>query len=176
MKNCSIDGCGKRVLALGLCSAHYQRQRAYGTPLGSENTKRDEAATFLEQTVLAREHGDCVIWPFATVNGHPVVGRRRLYVRRVVCEAFHGPAPSDKHIAEPVCGNVRCVSNAHLGWRLKGKKAGASRGAISDAERREVVSLSREMQQVDIARRFGITASGVSKIISRHRAKTGGGY
>lgn len=33
-RKCNVDGCGRKVIALGLCSAHYERSRKYGDPLG----------------------------------------------------------------------------------------------------------------------------------------------
>lgn len=35
-RTCTIDGCGKKVLARGWCSGHYQRWQAHGDPMGSE--------------------------------------------------------------------------------------------------------------------------------------------
>lgn len=44
---CSVDGCEKPVLAKGLCSAHYCRNKKWGSPTGGlpERPRRPEACT-----------------------------------------------------------------------------------------------------------------------------------
>lgn len=71
---CTVEGCGKPVHGGGLCSAHWNRKRRYGDPLGSKPRPVSTAR-------IGR-----------TVPGHPLAGATRKVrrARLVLFEKLNG--------------------------------------------------------------------------------------
>ena len=120
---CSIDGCGKAHYAKNWCRKHYQRFRTHGDPLAGKKPA-GEAVSFLENTVLPFDGDECLIWPYTRGSGG--YGRvwhsgKVRYVHRIVCEAWHGQAPSPEHEAAHLCGKGHegCVNRKHLVWKTR---------------------------------------------------------
>jgi hypothetical protein len=117
---CTIDGCGKRHKAQGLCSAHYTRLRRHGDPLKG-------GTPFGEPMAWLNAHADhdgqeCLPWPFGKNHagyGKIWTGSKVDLVSRVMCERRHGPPPTPKHEAAHNCGNGRagCCNPSHLEWK-----------------------------------------------------------
>jgi hypothetical protein len=78
------------------------------------------------KTAAPSAPGGCILWRGAcsrTRSGpRPVIhtkGRSVDRVARIVCEWFHGPAPSPEHRAGHTCPggeNKMCVNPNHLRW------------------------------------------------------------
>lgn len=180
---CSINGCGKRVLARGWCGAHLYRWRRHGHPLGG-GTPWGEPKKFLEETVLPYSGDDCIKWPYACDGrgyGQIYIGGGVRKVTRVVCEATKGSPPTSGHEAAHSCGNghLGCCTPRHLRWRTSkensadsishgtwnhGEKVPQSKLKEDDVMR--IRQLKGKMLQREIAALFNITQSNVSRIIS----------
>jgi len=105
------------------------------------------------------------------------------YVHRLVCEAFHGPAPSPLH--EAAHGDRTPVHNTpdNLRWATKTENDADKKrhGTVLHGERHPMVRLTpdqvieirrrlgRGHRQADIADDFGIAPGTVSKIKNRRR-------
>ena len=87
-------------------------------------TRPGEALRFLQEHLarpLESFDDECVLWPYSRGGGHSlvgdygklVIGGRKVYWHRAVCQAFHGM--SDLQAAHscgvPLCGNPR-----HIRW------------------------------------------------------------
>jgi DNA-binding transcriptional regulator YiaG len=177
---CSIPDCGKPMLARGWCSAHWERWRAHGDPLGS--AKPRPPRKFFEDVVMRYDGEECLFWPFTRNNmGYGELRHRnkRGLVHRHICEEIHGPPPTPKHEAAHSCGNghLGCVSGKHLSWKTRTENqadrkkhgtgtAGERHGAakLTNEAVAQIRSLRGSVTQREIARRFGITQSTVSQI------------
>ena len=60
---CSIPDCGKRMLAFGFCSAHYNRFKRHGGPLSGAISK-GEAQRYFNEVVLPYDGDECLLWPY----------------------------------------------------------------------------------------------------------------
>jgi hypothetical protein len=144
-KTCTIDGCGKMLLANGMCSMHYNRQRRRGSPFLRNKAANGELAAWLNEHVLCYEGDDCQEWPFQKIcngRGGISIDGKTVLVARVVCERVHGPAPTPDHETAHSCGHAWCVTKRHVRWathveneadkilhgtHLRGEKIGTSR-------------------------------------------------
>jgi hypothetical protein len=59
MNTCSIDGCGKPVVAKGMCSMHYARERRNGSPHVVQRDRTVRQCSVAGCTTLARAIGLC---------------------------------------------------------------------------------------------------------------------
>lgn len=181
---CSFQGCGKALVARGLCRPHYDRLMAYGDP-SAGRIPNGEATRFLNDVVLPCEHDDCLIWPYAKNRGGygaVAVEGKKWEVHRFVCIQRHGPPPSDKHCACHNCGNghLGCCNPNHLRWDTqKGNFADKVRhgtytrgeahsaAKLSQCQIEQIRLLAGEMPQAAIARQFGVASSTISAIVHR---------
>lgn len=160
---------------------HYQRWRKHGDPLNAGVNQHESMDWLLAHVEHA---GDaCLAWPFGRFA---VSGYGRIKVRgvghtahNVMCELAHGPAPAEWFEAAHSCGNgsLPCVNPMHLRWATP-KQNQADRiehgtapvgennpaAKLSEANVREIRSLLGQMQQVEIARRFGVGKSVITDI------------
>lgn len=180
---CSIPNCGKPVQARGWCAAHYKRWNLHGDPLGDVvlKTSKGAALRYLEETVLTYAGMDCLIWPFhRSKEGYGRLNDgRSTMTHRIVCESINGPPPSGQHEAAHSCGNghLGCVTPRHLSWKtpkensddklshgtmVSGEQHGKAK--LSENQVREIWALRGQFSQREIASRFGVTQSLISRI------------
>jgi len=121
MNICSIDDCGKKVVARGMCSAHWQRWRRYGDARTGATTP-GAALRFLEST-FAHFQDDCILWPFPSASGYARVRYygRSEWANRIVCERFNGKPPTPTHDSAHSCGkgHLGCINGYHLRWATR---------------------------------------------------------
>lgn len=103
---CEITGCSRKHRAKGLCALHYDRKirgrkieqsNIHGTEWFDIPSQPNYAAS-REGWILSKRY-DRILEGRIQESGHHSVslGRNRTgLVHRLVCEAFHGPAPDDK--------------------------------------------------------------------------------
>lgn len=177
---CTIDGCGKVLLARGYCRAHYLRWYRHGDPL-SGGTPVGEPIAYYHSTVLPYEGDECFFWPYGrNTYGYPMLNRE--YVHRLVCEEEHGPPPTSSHEAAHSCGkgHLACVNKRHLRWDTRkgnfadklihgtdkrGEKSNQAK--LTEPDVRRIRDLAGTMSQREIASMFGVDQSTVSDITRR---------
>lgn len=169
---CSVDGCGKSHYGRGFCSAHYQRFRRHGDPLGGV-TPNGEPERFYREVVLQYDGDDCLIWPFAiTPQGYGEIrvdGMTRGVHRRV-CEEVNGVPPTPKHDAAHSCGHRGCVTKRHLSWktRLQNKADelthGTRKAKLTKPEVLEILALKGVESQSTLGGIYGVSPSTISSI------------
>lgn len=177
---CSVEGCSGRHKAHGYCIKHYRRLQRGGHPLASTKAQSEVQKYYLN-VVLNYEGEECLIWPFATVNGYGCMRRNgeKGNVSRFLCADVNGPPPTPKHEAAHSCGRGAdgCVTRVHLSWKTRaenqadrldhgthnrGERQGASK--ITEQQAREILSLKGIEPQSSLAARYGISRSAVSDI------------
>lgn len=178
---CSIPGCGKLEVAKRLCPMHYARNRLYGDPLVTKCTPNGEVQRYFNEVVLTYDSPECLEWPYNKYKGYGLMywAGRQAKAYRLVCEHFHGtPTPPANHTAHS-CGNPGCVNWRHLRWATNAEnmedkiRHGRSRRGelnhntkITESQAREILSLRDTISKVELARRYGVSASTVSLIHS----------
>ncbi len=115
MDTCSVEGCEKRVKALGQCSRHYEQQRLHGE---HHNRPTGVRATPACERVLRKvaHEGDCWIYTGAPNTKRPTVTVRPGFVQttyQAVYEALVGPVP-EGFMLHHECEHPRCVNPSHL--------------------------------------------------------------
>jgi hypothetical protein len=181
---CSIDGCGRKIIARGWCNAHWLRWNRHGDPLAGRppiGTKIGEPKQFIE-SAISYESNDCLIWPYCRVRGYAVIGKR--LVSHIVCELTKGPRPTPKHEAAHSCGNghLGCITPSHLRWATHAENCAdkIAHGTNNDGERHsmakltekdvaEIRILSGAIKQRDLASIFGVSQAQIWRII-HHRS------
>ena len=118
---------------------------------------------------------------YPTVRTYHMGAHKRHLVHRLVCAAFHGPAPSSHHEVAHADG-VRTNARAdNLRWATRKENCDDSKrhGTSLRGERQNGAKLTepavlkiREMagagfDQAEIAKRFGISQQGVSHVVRR---------
>lgn len=180
---CSVDGCFRPAVARSWCSAHWERWRKYGSPLGG-GTPKGALHDFVSRTILPyTDTVACLRWPYGmSSSGYGVMNwnGRREKVTRVVCEYFNGPAPSPAHQAAHSCGNGSggCVSPHHLRWATpkenaadsarhgtlaRGEKHGHHKLKVSDVLAIRAMLAAGE-QNKEIAKLFQVSRIAISDI------------
>lgn len=101
-------------------------------------------------------------------------------VHRLVCEAFHGVAPSTDHVTAHWDGTRDNNKSSNLRWathvensadmerhgtRLRGEKAGSSK--FTDADIQAIRAAYPQESQERLAKRFGTTQSHIGRIVRR---------
>jgi hypothetical protein len=186
---CAIEGCAspaKTKTQKGrLCSGHYMRWKRHGDPLAG-GTPRGATTAFIEQA-LSYTGDECLVWPFCLDGfGYGTFHQngRQHRAARVLCERAHGPAPSPDHQAAhdsggSPCTTRACINPSHLRWATPTENAhdrvaagthliGAdtNRAKLTDAVVTEIFALQGKATQAEIAARYGISPSNVSRIHS----------
>lgn len=114
MKICSVEECGRKVLARGWCGKHYGRWRKHGDPLGA--AYRGPEATFLAMTEPIVGDPGCIIWTGSVASGgygQIWDGERLRMVHRFAYERERGPIP-DGMVIDHACWERTCVNIEHL--------------------------------------------------------------
>lgn len=116
MSECTIEGCGKPVLAKGWCSMHYNRWRKNGDPL-TIRQEQHHGLSLMERLLARRQiNGSCWEWTgSADVRGYGRlnIGNAPVLVHRASWEAHHGPIPAGKYVCHR-CDNPKCFRPEHL--------------------------------------------------------------
>lgn len=123
MKVCSMPGCGKRVVARGYCSRHYNIWKRHGSADAVIRQLAPAGAplAFLK-SYLGTDETDCIEWPFCRhPDGYGKLQFRgkTAYANRVMCTLAHGEPPSNDHEAAHSCGNRPCINQNHLRWATR---------------------------------------------------------
>ena len=181
---CSIDGCGKPVIARGWCTAHWTRWKRHGSP--EEGGKPIPKAGTCVKWLYAHATfaGDeCLPWPFSkNVHGY---GKTRHFgsnmsAPRAMCILAHGEPPAQKHHAAHSCGNRICVNPKHLRWatakeneadkvdhdtRPYGERH--SMAKLTEDNVREIRKLQGKMFLREAADMYGVTLHAIHRIWQR---------
>lgn len=181
-RQCSVDGCGKVAIARGWCKTHYYRWNRNGDPLAGR-VPPGALIEWLENNV-GYSGDDCLIWPFArNIWGYGVlsIDGKRTTASRAMCYLAHGVPPSESMEAAHFCGRGGdgCVNPKHLRWATSienqtdrighGTSNRGARNGFSKLSNEEIIAI-RDMAgkepQKEIAKKFGISACHVSKILN----------
>lgn len=117
MKLCSIEGCGREVLARGWCSMHYRRWSVHGDPDYIGVVKPSKNVTDADRfTMTYRQEEGCWIWT-GPLNrggyGKFSVKKKTVSAHRWSYEHFVGPIPEGLEL-DHLCRNRACVNPEHL--------------------------------------------------------------
>lgn len=109
---CSVDGCGGKVKAKGLCLIHYTRFLRHGTTETSI-VVNDDKARFLKNSKIS-ESG-CWVWQKGTKNGygHTMLKGKPQQAHRASWMIFVGDIPNGMQINHK-CHNRACINPDHL--------------------------------------------------------------
>lgn len=177
---CSNDalGCGRPVLAKGLCARCYQR-RANGVPMDSLD--RHPRGTAFDDRYEAAPSG-CYEWTAGRFSSGGygefyVKGQGMVRAHRYAWEREHGPVPEGMFVCHR-CDNPPCVRVDHL--FLGSPAANAADMASKDRRKGKGSMLSPDdvlairsdpRYQREIAAEYGITQTAVSMIKLRKNWK-----
>lgn len=181
MPNCSI--CEKPAIARRLCRSHYYRAYRRGlTTLEVDERTRPLKDRLLEKITINSD--GCWLFDGALRRGYGLiwVNRKNQMAHRISYGLFCGPVKEDDVICHS-CDVPRCINPKHLfkgtrvdnnkDMRVKGRQAcGSNCGTNSKLTEADVsFILSSREPQVDLARRFGVVQSQISRIKSGRRWK-----
>ena len=177
-------------LARGLCTRHYSewKRRNPNAPRkypGREDCFRGTRLEWLEHH--ADYNGDeCLIWPFSRCKagyGNIYFQGRRTRASRAMCQIASGPPPAeDGYEAAHSCGrgHLGCVHPKHLRWASIAENNAEKilhgtwchgedvhSAVLTEAQVREIRSLTPALSHSEIAKRFGVSRPAISAIISR---------
>lgn len=120
VRKCSVEGCGEKVHAHGMCASHAHRLRRHGDPLAGR-VKEGEPLAFLKAAVCS-ETDECIIWPYAKlVTGYGTIqlGGKTTRVHRASCQMAHGDPEWEALDCAHSCGVRLCVNPRHLRWTTR---------------------------------------------------------
>lgn len=181
---CSVEGCGRKAVARGLCGMHYQRWRK--TADDSEvavHAKAGEPLAWIEQHATF-EGDECLIWPFAKYpSGYGMLNLPEggaTMASRFMCQKVHGEPPTELHQAAHRCGNgaMACMTPGHVYWATRSRNEAdkvdhgtSNRGegnghAKITAEIVRAIRVSSEGPDA-LASRYGISAPTICDIRAR---------
>lgn len=179
MSICSIEGCFRKHKALGWCNSHYYRWRRNGDPMGGRVVPGEPESYYFD-VVLSYEGDECLPWPFAKRCGYGVLNGQS--VTRRICTDANGPPPTPRHHAAHSCGNGHkgCCAKRHLSWKtpkenqedrlIHGTHDRGERSAnakLTENDVREIRALISFLTQKEIAERYGVAPSRISRIKRR---------
>lgn len=184
MNQCLVQGCEKKVWALGYCNTHYSRVRRNGDTV-LRTTPYGAPLQWIEDH-SGHQGDDCLIWPFGRKSdGYAIVrvGKVSIAAHRVMCTKAHG-APATKGLyAIHSCGRGQfgCVNPRHLHWGTPADNA-ADRlvhGTNNHGERHGYAILtendvrfireacSKGALQIDMAKKFGVNYRTIGSVVNR---------
>ena len=115
MKYCTFEDCRNRMVARGLCSAHY-RQLREGEELRPVRYIGQPVADRFWPKVDRRGPEECWRWLAASDShgyGQMTVNYKRKKAHRLAYELLAGPIPKGMHL-DHLCRHPWCVNPAHL--------------------------------------------------------------
>lgn len=180
---CLVEGCGRQHAARGYCKLHYDRIILTGAPR-DDQPARTAPGSRMEWLLAHVDYQDeaCLDWPFSRDHrGYARItdeGVQRL-ASRTMCALAHGPAPHDDQQAAHSCGNGHrgCVNPKHLRWdtvvgnhsdkiehgtEIKGVDQWQAK--LTEDDVRYIRSAKGTVFQRDLAERYGVSQSTISKI------------
>ena len=180
MKVCSVEGCGQKSNARGLCKTHYGRWRKHGHTGPNARTHGSLEERFWRK--VAQSKVGCWEWNGSKLkSGYGHIrsggkGTRTYLAHRYSYELHHGPI-DPRHFVIHSCDNPSCVNPAHLrqGTPLdnmldmiaKGRKivpVGTKHfSAKLDAEKVRFIR-SSSASNASLALKFGVDASAISDV------------
>lgn len=120
---CSIEGCGKKVKAFGLCENHRYRLKKHGSPFGGR-TENGAPLAFLINAISFDDEESCLPWPFSRNNmgyGQVTIEGQKWVASRYLATMKRGEPPTPKHEAAHTCGKGHegCVNPNHIVWKTR---------------------------------------------------------
>ncbi|MHB0992643.1 MAG: HNH endonuclease signature motif containing protein [Burkholderiales bacterium] len=184
MKMCSIEGCGKPMLAKGLCNVHYIRVREHGDPMFNANLLRIPIEDRFWKKVIKSEN--CWEWVGNKNNkgyGQLSKGGRlgNALAHRVSYEIHNGKIPGGLFVLHK-CDNPGCVRPDHLflgtnsdnmqdmlkKGRFKSKSLKGEKCKFSKLNESQVMEIKNRLLHGDkarlIARAYGVSDCCISGI------------
>ena len=125
---CAYPPCIKTTRTLGWCQEHYDKNRRYGTPLGSGKRFSTPQEALEART---RWEDGCLLWTGS--SHHLGYGRLRtkgknVYAHRLAWEIANGPIPEGAEI-DHICHSPACVNLEHLRIATRGENASYLKGS-----------------------------------------------
>lgn len=184
---CCIKGCDSKVIALGLCTLHYRRNRKYGSPVATQWHSGTARNVSVEERFMQRvkKTGGCWLWIAgkdsdgypsfrAQINGVPHKrGHRAEYAM------FKGDIGEGLQVCHS-CDNPGCVNPDHLFLgtiddNMKDKAAKGRSRVPKGAESVHAVLTEEQAQAIlldarpytAIAADYGVSASTIGSIKNR---------
>lgn len=184
--NCSVEGCGRKRVARGFCKSHWQRWSrsgdvGEGVPLERANLG------FLRDAIGHPDRVNCLPWPFCKNGnyGSITVDGKHYNASHYMCKLAHGERPSEQYVAAHNCGNPICVNPHHIRWATHQENMADTilhgtvpcgdnhpHRKILDSQVPEILALNGKVPHREIAKRFGVSSSTVTTILTRkHRRR-----
>jgi hypothetical protein len=179
---CSIEGCGKKIIARGWCSAHYGAWWRTGDPLTRTMARHGEPMAWL-RSHLSATTDECILWPFKSAYesgyGSVLLDGSLTGAHRAMCRIAHGDPPSTIHQAAHSCGIRKCINPRHLSWKTpkenevdkvahgrdsQGERNGCAK--LTAANVQAIRVLEGSLTQEQIARTFGVSRRAVGMVLS----------
>ena len=184
MAECTIDGCDKKVLGRGMCSAHYNRWRKHGDPLKVVQHQQHGLSLFERIGSRLDKTGQCWEWTGSKDKkgyGRINVGNKPMLVHRAFFECVSGPLKEGDHVLHR-CDNPSCARPEHLfvgdhlmnmqdKSRKKRHRYGVSRGEAHGCSRLtadQVYEIRASTgPSVEVGKRYGVSGRTVREIRNR---------
>lgn len=187
MAVCCIKGCDNQVLAMGLCNKHWRRNKRYGSPVALKHYFGYGLSNEVRFNQRIKKHANgCWNWIASTDwEGYgcfhaEVNGVKYKKAHRFSYAFYKGGDLTNKSICH-TCDNPRCVNPEHLFLGdakvnaldrvLKGRSrvpmgADSPHAVLTEKQARKVLIDHRP--HVQIALEYGVTASTITSLKSRH--------
>ena len=177
--------CGKPTFARGFCSAHYERFKRHGDPLGGR-TRNGAGAEFI-QAAIESATDEHIVWPYPlTAMGYGVatVNGKLVYAHIAVAEAVYGPGPSGTAVAHApvICHIPACINPRHLRWAtyaenqadriIDGTSNRGERNGLAKLTAQAVLEIRASTDSADeLAERYGVKRRTIHDVIQRRSWK-----
>jgi hypothetical protein len=147
--------------------------------------KRNPEIDALMHKAINYKGDDCLLWPFSrNPNGYAHLSSGRFHkhykttsASKMICIEVYGPPPTPAHEAAHNCGkgNLGCINRHHLRWTThKDNFADDQLGEdhhsskLTKEEIIEIRNLAGTMTHQDIAEKYNVSRSQVTKIINKY--------